>query len=120
MANAIMQSQKLEDAKAKLNELEYILQNYRALYENYSRHSAEAEQIGDLPDVRTRVIERAIPPLEKSKPKSTLVLALAGMFGVLMGIGIGILAGIFPTVFFALTEKLKSDYHMSASRLFRS
>jgi len=56
-------------------------------------------QQATFPITEARVISSAAPPLEKSKPKTNLVLALSLLGGLALGAGLGILRDLMDRVF---------------------
>src|SRR3974390_2510183 len=56
-------------------------------------------QQATFPITEARVISAAAPPLQKSKPKSILVLALSLFGGIGMGVGLGMLRDAMDRVF---------------------
>lgn len=72
----------------RLRELETAAQSARTTYETFLNRYTQSIQIQQqaLPVTEARVLAEAMPPLSKTKPKTTLILALAliagGTFGV--------------------------------------
>lgn len=73
-----------------LDELETTAQTYRKIYESYLQAYAESVQRQSFPVTNARVITLATPPLGKSHPKSSLILAFALVAGTLIGFGIAL------------------------------
>jgi len=70
-----------------LEELESTAATYRKIYENFYQAFTEAVQRESYPVSNARVISAAIPPTSKSRPKSLLILAFAGLLGAISGVG---------------------------------
>ena len=87
---------------SQLKQLQGTEQNYRTLYENFLKHSAEAARELSFPVRDARISERAETPLDKSWPKPLIVLAAATLGGLALGLGVGALRdftdGVFRTV----------------------
>jgi polysaccharide biosynthesis transport protein len=94
----------------QLKQLQGTEQNYRTLYENFLKHSAEAARELSFPVRDARISERAETPLDKSWPKPLIVLAATTLGGLVLGLGVGALRdftdGVFRTVdqFESLTQ----------------
>jgi capsular exopolysaccharide synthesis family protein len=74
-----------------LAELESTTESYRKTYEAYQQAFTDAVQRQSFPLSNTRVITAAAKPLSKSSPRGRLILAFAGLAGLLLGIGIAFL-----------------------------
>lgn len=77
-------------AARTLEELESTAAAYRKIFESYLQAYTESVQRQSFPVANARVITPATRPLAKSHPKTTLLLALAGLVGVLAGAGIAL------------------------------
>jgi capsular exopolysaccharide synthesis family protein len=64
---------------------------YRELYDTFLQRYIESVQQQSSPVAEAQVISPALPPLEKSYPKTLMVLALTTCGGMLCGFGIGLL-----------------------------
>jgi capsular exopolysaccharide synthesis family protein len=64
---------------------------YREIYDTFLQRYIESVQQQSSPVADVRVMSPALPPLEKSYPKTLMVLALATCGGMLFGFGIGLL-----------------------------
>ncbi|WP_188609808.1 AAA family ATPase [Chelatococcus reniformis] len=74
-----------------LEELESTAQAYKKIYESALQGYAEAVQRQSNPMVETRVLSPATTPLNKSHPRSTLIVAFGVLLGGLLGVGLAIL-----------------------------
>lgn len=76
--------------KVTLSELEAQAQSYRRMYQNLLEKLSETAQKETLPVSSARVVAPATIPLGKNSPKTKLTLALGGVVGLLLGIGISV------------------------------
>jgi len=75
------------NSRTTLEELETAAQTYRRIYESFLEGFTESVQRQSFPVSETRILTPATPPLSKSEPKTTLVLALSTLVGSLVGFG---------------------------------
>jgi len=73
------------EPQVKLAELESISQSYRRMYEFFLQQFTETMQKVSFPESDARVVSAAAVPLVKSHPKSKLIVAFAGLLGMLAG-----------------------------------
>ena len=99
LSQAISASQQTDQAQVTLHELESNSQTYRSLYDNFLQHYMESVQQQSFPISEARVISPASPPLQKSHPKSLIVLAISGLGAMILGFGIGMLRDLSDRVF---------------------
>ena len=97
LANTVAQSQSTIQAQVTL--LDGTAAAYRKLYDGFLQQYMGSTQQATFPITEARVISAASPPLEKSKPKTRLVLALSLIGGLGLGIGLGILRDTMDRVF---------------------
>ena len=71
-----------------LEELETTAETYRKIYESYLQAFTATVQRQSFPVSDARVITPATRPLTKSHPKTMLVLAIGGLFGLMIGCAI--------------------------------
>lgn len=69
--------------RAALSDLESTALTYRTLHENFVQRATQQQL---LPTTEARAVSAAFPPLEKSDPKTLLILAAAGLLGTVGGI----------------------------------
>jgi len=74
-----------------LAELESTTESYRKTYAAYQQAFTEAVQRQSFPVSNARVITAATRPLSKSSPRGRLMLAFAGLVGLLAGIAIALI-----------------------------
>jgi succinoglycan biosynthesis transport protein ExoP len=99
LAAVVSQSQTTNEAQVALHELESSAQTYRALYDNFLQRYMESVQQQSFPITEARVISKASRPLQKSYPKTTLVLAISTIGGMALGLGVAILRDLLDHVF---------------------
>ena len=108
----VSQSQTTGEAQIRLRDLQSSAETYRALYDNFLQRYMESVQQQSFPISDARLITKAARPLGKSAPKSLLVLALAGLGGLILGLGAGVLRDIADRVFRTtgqVSEHLEAD-----------
>jgi succinoglycan biosynthesis transport protein ExoP len=108
----VSESQTTNEAQIVLHDLESSAQSYRALYDNFLQRYMESVQQQSFPISEARLITQAAPPQGKSAPRISLVLMLAGVGGLILGAGIGVLRDISDRVFRTtgqVEERLQAD-----------
>jgi polysaccharide biosynthesis transport protein len=71
--------------RASLRSLEAVARGARTIYDNFVQRYSETLQ-QNFPVIEARVISPALPPLNKSSPKTLIVLGGALVAGVLLGL----------------------------------
>ena len=99
LAQAVSQSQETDAASVSLRELQSTAQTYKSLYDNFLQRYMESVQQQSFPITEARLISSASRPLQKSHPKTLLVLAIASLGGMVLGFGIGMLRDLSDRVF---------------------
>ena len=99
LANTVAQSQSTSQVQVTLSGLEGAAAGYRKLYDSFLQNYMGSTQQATFPITEARVISTASPPLQRSKPKTILVLALSLVGGIGLGIGLGLLRDIMDRVF---------------------
>jgi polysaccharide biosynthesis transport protein len=99
LASAVTKSQTTNKAQVTLRELESSAQSFRSLHDNFLQRYMESVQQQSFPITEARVISRATRPLEKSRPKTVLVLALVCIGGIGFGAGVGFIREVMDRVF---------------------
>jgi polysaccharide biosynthesis transport protein len=108
----ISESHGTEEARVTLHNLESTAQTYRDLYDNFLQRYMQSLQQQSSPVSESRLITHARPPLTKSWPRSTLIMALAWLGGLIFGAAIGVLREISDRVFrttMQIGEHLQAD-----------
>ena len=91
LGQAVSQSQETNQAQVTLRELESSSQTYRTLYDNFLQRYMESIQQQSFPISDARVISQASPPLQKSHPKTALILGGVSIAGLILGFGVGLI-----------------------------
>jgi succinoglycan biosynthesis transport protein ExoP len=99
LAQAVAQSQVVDAKSVSLRELQSTAQTYKTLYDNFLQRYMDSVQQQSFPISEARLISSASRPLHKSDPKTALVMALAGLGGIVIGFGIGMLRDLSDRVF---------------------
>jgi succinoglycan biosynthesis transport protein ExoP len=99
LAQAVSKSQETDTASVSLRELESTAQTYKTLYDSFLQRYMESVQQQSFPITDARLISSASRPLQKSDPKDLVVLAIAGLGGIMLGFGIGILRDLSDRAF---------------------
>lgn len=101
LATLVSEGQLTNRDRLGLAELESSAKIYHTIYNSFLQRYMEAIQQQSFPITDARVISSAVPPTQKSKPVPSLVLAIAGMLGVIASLGIAGLReavdGVFRT-----------------------
>jgi succinoglycan biosynthesis transport protein ExoP len=97
--NIISQSNDTNQAQITLRELDSTAQSYRAMADNFLQQYMMSVQQQSFPITESRLITEATPPLNKSHPKTLLVLAVAMAGGMILAFGIGMLRDFSDRVF---------------------
>ena len=99
LQSLVSQSHVSDQAGIVLRELEGTAQTDSALRDNFLQRYMEAVQQQSFPIAEARVITTAAPPEHKSEPRTLLILAMAGIGGIVLGIGVGRLRDLSDRVF---------------------
>lgn len=111
LGDAISQSRVTNTAEITLRDLEVRAKNYRSLYDTFLQRYTGSAQQETFPISDARVIYPATPPDSKSKPKTSLILALGLFGGIGLGIGLGLLRDAMDGVF-RTPAQLESTLHL--------
>ena len=99
LAQAVAQSQSTDEKSVTLRELQSTAQTYKSLYDNFLQRYMEAVQQQSFPITEARLISTATRPLGKSHPRTRFILMVAGLGGIMLGFGIGVLRDLSDRVF---------------------
>ncbi len=99
LALAVSQSRTTNSAEPAMRELETSAKGYRNLYETFLQRYMGSVQQESFPISEARVISPAAPPINKSKPKTGMILALGIFGGIALGTALGFLRDIMDRVF---------------------
>jgi polysaccharide biosynthesis transport protein len=95
----VSQSNDTNQAQITLRELDSTAQSYRAMADNFLQQYMMSVQQQSFPITESRLITKATPPLQKSHPRTLLVLAAATVGGMLLAFGFGMLREFSDRVF---------------------
>jgi succinoglycan biosynthesis transport protein ExoP len=95
----VSNSHTMNEAQVTLHNLESSATTYRSLYDNFLQHYTESVQQQSFPVTDARLITQATRPLQKSAPKTSLVMALASLGGLIFGVAVGMLREISDRAF---------------------
>lgn len=94
----VSETQRANNAEVTLSELESEAASYHSLYDSYSKRYAAADQQDAYP-AETRLITSASALTTRVKPRPILVYGLSLMFGLGLGICVGLLQDLIDRVF---------------------
>lgn len=101
LATLVTEGQTTNRDRLGLAELESSAKVYHTLFDNFLHRYMEAIQQQSFPITDARIISPAVAPTRKSKPVTSLVLAVALSLGLMAGVGIAALReavdGVFRT-----------------------
>ena len=95
----VTESQTTNEAQITLHSLESSAQTSRALYDSFLQRYMESVQQQSFSVTESRLITQATQPLVKSTPRTPLIMALAGVAGLMIGISFGMLREISDRAF---------------------
>ncbi|MES2194853.1 MAG: polysaccharide biosynthesis tyrosine autokinase [Pseudomonadota bacterium] len=99
LASLVTEGQVTNRDRLGLAELESSAKIYHALYNSFLQRYMEAIQQQSFPITDARVISSAVAPNQKSRPITSLVLAIAVTMGIIASLGIAILREAMDGVF---------------------
>jgi succinoglycan biosynthesis transport protein ExoP len=99
LAEVVSESQTTNQAQVALRDLESTSQTYRSLHDNFLQRYMESVQQQSFPITEARLITPASRPLQKSHPKTLVILAICGVGGLMLGLGIARLRELSDRVF---------------------
>ncbi len=99
MASLVGQKAVSDETMVQLRELQRESETYKNLYQTFLQRYQEAIQRQSFPVTEARTISAATRPVVPSAPKGGVVMALAGLMGLLLGAGIGALREYRDRVF---------------------
>jgi capsular exopolysaccharide synthesis family protein len=95
----VSRSRGSNSAELTMRELETSAKSYRSLYDSFLQRYMGAVQQESFPIANARIISLASPPPGKSKPKSSVILAIGIAAGIGLGLGLGLLRDVMDRVF---------------------
>jgi len=99
VASLVSEGQVTNRDRLGLTELESSAKIYHSVYDNFLQRYMEVIQQQSFPITDARVITSATPPSQKSKPVSSLILAIAATMGIIVSVGIAALREAVDGVF---------------------
>jgi polysaccharide biosynthesis transport protein len=108
LAKTVAQTRSTSQTQITLAGLESAANAARKLYDSFLQQYMGSTQQATFPITDARIISTASPPLNKSKPKSVIVLALGMIGGIAFGFGIGLLRDLMDRVF-RTAKQLESE-----------
>jgi len=99
LAEAVSQSRSTSSAELTIRDLQSRAKELHSLYETFLQRYMGSVQQESFPISEARVIYPAAPPQSKSKPKTSLILALGLLGGLALGVGLGLLRDLMDRVF---------------------
>ncbi|KAE9644719.1 GNVR domain-containing protein [Pseudomonas sp. PB106] len=96
------QIQDISRKEFQLREFQREVDSNRALYETFVTRLKETAATSDMDSAKARIVDPAIMPLEASKPRKTLIVAIVALVAAVVGIA---LAFLFDT----LSNTFKTD-----------
>jgi succinoglycan biosynthesis transport protein ExoP len=123
LKDAFSQSQPVSQAQITLLDLESNAKNLRTMYDDFRQRYTDSIQQQSFPMSDASITTRASLPLEKSGPKTALILVMAAAGGLGFGVAIGMLRELMNGSFYtseqverafqapciAIVPSLKSD-----------
>lgn len=108
LTNVVAQTRSASQAQITLAGLESAAAASRKLYDGFLQQYMGSSQQATFPITEARVISTASPPLQKSRPKTILVLALSLIGGIGIGSGLALLRDMMDRVF-RTAKQLESE-----------
>lgn len=97
------------EALVRLRELEREAESDRAVYAAFLNRAKEVGEQEGVDNTNSRIITRAVPPLDKSGPPRKLIIAGSLMLGLIAGLGLALLREQFdPSIYSA--RQLASEF----------
>lgn len=96
------QIQNISRKEFQLREYQREVDSTRALYETFVTRLKETAATSDMDSAKARVVDTAIAPIEASKPRKTLIVAIVAVVAAIIGVA---LAFLFET----LSNTFKTD-----------
>lgn len=104
LAQSLSEKQTTNQARVQLHELESNAQTYRSTYHNFLQQYTEAIQQGSFPITEARLIGPATRPLQRSQPKTLVVLSVTTVTALMLGFGVALLRNITDRAFRTSTQ----------------
>ena len=105
--DAVSRSLPINQAQVTLLDLESNAKNLRTMYDDFRQRYADSLQQQSFPISDASITTRAAFPLEKSGPKTALILVIAAAGGLGFGVAVGILRELMNGCFYT-SEQVES------------
>jgi succinoglycan biosynthesis transport protein ExoP len=99
LANVVSETQLTNQAQVQLRELESNAQTFQAMYDNFLQAYMQATQQQSFPITEARLISPASRPLQKSQPKTLIVLGVTIAGGMMLSFGFAMFRELSDKVF---------------------
>jgi capsular exopolysaccharide synthesis family protein len=86
------QIQDISRKEFQLREFQREVDSSRALYETFITRLKETAATSDMDSTKARIVDPAIVPLEPSKPRKTLIMAIVAVVAALIGVALALLS----------------------------
>ncbi|MGP6424071.1 GumC family protein [Pseudomonas pharyngis] len=96
------QIQDIARKEFQLREFQREVDSTRALYETFVTRLKETTATADMDSTKVRIVDPAIVPVDASKPRKTLIVAIVGLIAAVIGVGLALL-------FESLSNTFKTD-----------
>jgi polysaccharide biosynthesis transport protein len=96
---AVSSARTTNSAEVNLRDLETKAKGYRSLYDNLLQRYMGSAQHESFPISEARIVNPAIPPQSKSKPKTLAILAISLVGGICLGGALGFVRETMDRVF---------------------
>jgi polysaccharide biosynthesis transport protein len=107
LEDAFSRSQPLSQAQVTLLDLETNAKNLRTTYDDFRQRYADSIQLQSFPVSDASITTRAALPLQKSGPKTALILVMAAAGGLGFGVAVGFLRELMDGSFYT-SEQVES------------
>jgi polysaccharide biosynthesis transport protein len=98
--DAVSRSQPISQAQITLLDLESNAKNLRTMYNDFRQRYADSLQQQSFPIADASITARAALPLERSGPKTALILVMAAAGGLGFGVAVGFLRELMDGAFY--------------------
>lgn len=96
------QIQDIARKEFQLREFQREVDSSRALYETFVTRLKETTATADMDSTKVRIVDPAIVPVDASKPRKTLIVAVVGLIAAVIGVALALL-------FDSLSNTFKTD-----------
>lgn len=110
-SNSKAQIQDISRKEFELREYQREVDSSRALYETFLTRFKETAATSDLDSAKARIVDTAIAPIDASKPKKPLIVAIAGVLAAVMGVALALLFEALSNTF-KTAEQIESKLNM--------